>query len=347
MANRIEYIDALRGFTMTLVVLFNLGGPIPPPDNQIVINGILELIRMPLFFFISGFLMFSDRYTNDLLKSRTRNRLLRQLYPTFLIGGLYCITCTDLSLVEMWYSFNKGGYWFTFVSVELFFLFAPLVYLMGRTTMTSSIKVLSFLCLGFLFFCINQIAVKKGITYTDSWKFFNLYHLTYYSLFFLSGAICKMMYHHIQMIVGSISFLITMACLFAVSYLLIDSPYSRMISCTLTSMFFGISFFISLFSILFSKTTFSSTKAANLLGIIGRSTLEIYLLHYFVLSALFNKNLKPYFEIMSDSWYYIPCILLLTFAVISICLTIVKTLKHLRVYSYVFPSTVSNKAYAK
>lgn len=52
--DRIEYIDAMRGFTMLLVVCshvetFMVGSPLKS------INALLGEFQMPLFFFVSGF----------------------------------------------------------------------------------------------------------------------------------------------------------------------------------------------------------------------------------------------------------------------------------------------------
>lgn len=61
---RIEYIDALRGFTMILVVLqhvatFGWELPLGAPN----IHTYLAQIRMPLFFFISGFVLYKASVT--------------------------------------------------------------------------------------------------------------------------------------------------------------------------------------------------------------------------------------------------------------------------------------------
>lgn len=63
MKERIEYIDTMRGFTMLLVVyshvrLYGLYFD----DSNIVssFNSIFLLIRMPLFFFISGFFILQE-----------------------------------------------------------------------------------------------------------------------------------------------------------------------------------------------------------------------------------------------------------------------------------------------
>lgn len=62
----IEYIDSLRGLTIILVVfshvsLFLLGSNCPS-------NDVFLLFRMPLFFFISGYMAYSANFTSSLMK---------------------------------------------------------------------------------------------------------------------------------------------------------------------------------------------------------------------------------------------------------------------------------------
>ena len=52
MTKRIEYIDAMRGFTMLLVVMFHVEWTFWGSDYGY--NSFIEVFRMPLFFFISG-----------------------------------------------------------------------------------------------------------------------------------------------------------------------------------------------------------------------------------------------------------------------------------------------------
>jgi peptidoglycan/LPS O-acetylase OafA/YrhL len=50
---RIEYIDAMRGFTMILVVFSHIEGMLFK-DYYSFVNQVFMSFRMPLFFFISG-----------------------------------------------------------------------------------------------------------------------------------------------------------------------------------------------------------------------------------------------------------------------------------------------------
>ena len=66
-SKRIEYIDAMRGFTMFLVVLghcafYCMGGV---ADDNVYLD-IFQSFRMPLFFFVSGFVFYKgNRICNE------------------------------------------------------------------------------------------------------------------------------------------------------------------------------------------------------------------------------------------------------------------------------------------
>lgn len=75
---RIDYLDALRGFTMILVVLNHVAaeyfGVAYNPSN---IHYYIAQFRMPLFFFVSGFVLYKKDFvwniTNSFMFFRKKN----------------------------------------------------------------------------------------------------------------------------------------------------------------------------------------------------------------------------------------------------------------------------------
>ena len=61
---RIEYIDALRGFTMVLVVLGHIE-LISFCEQTFLYTPYYKFFRMPLFFFISGYIAFRSKKVWD------------------------------------------------------------------------------------------------------------------------------------------------------------------------------------------------------------------------------------------------------------------------------------------
>lgn len=64
---RIEWLDAMRGFTMILVVMFHVSNQsFCQLDNSSSSTPFLLLFRMPLFFFVSGFLVYKPQFERSI-----------------------------------------------------------------------------------------------------------------------------------------------------------------------------------------------------------------------------------------------------------------------------------------
>ena len=113
---RIAYIDAMRGFTMILVVYahvcyFCLDGPL------MGFNRIFYLFRLPCFFMISGWLF--EPVARRSFREVIRHKAMVQLLPTFIFLLLLAPP------PEFFHQLGtlKGGYWFTFVLFEFFVIY--------------------------------------------------------------------------------------------------------------------------------------------------------------------------------------------------------------------------------
>ena len=139
-SGRLEFIDGLRGVTMLMVVYWHV--LVMSLDITTYTAMTLQLFRMPLFFFVSGFFAYSYNYDKNKLRLRLNNRWQRQLLPTLIIFALYILFEVIFygywtngkeftgdffnSLTRNGLSEFKSGYWFTFVLVEVVCVFAPL-----------------------------------------------------------------------------------------------------------------------------------------------------------------------------------------------------------------------------
>lgn len=113
---RIEYIDAMRGFTMILVVYSHVCS-ICLGDMWMGFNAVFFLFRLPCFFFISGWLF--ETMARKPFWMVVRRKMMVQLVPTFIF--LFLLAPPP----EFFHQLGalKGGYWFTFVLFEFFILY--------------------------------------------------------------------------------------------------------------------------------------------------------------------------------------------------------------------------------
>ena len=93
---RLEYIDALRGFTMILVVfahIINYGYHITDAKAETMdtFNNLFIRFRMPLFFFISGFVLYKQEriWDKPFIKDFIKKKFFVQIVPTFIFLFLF------------------------------------------------------------------------------------------------------------------------------------------------------------------------------------------------------------------------------------------------------------------
>ena len=135
-----EWLDALRGFTMIMVVANHVAqiGFEEQWKHSSSLQFLL-LFRMPLFFFISGFLAYKASQVWDLrnLGTLVLKKMRVQLIPTicfFLLATAILKPSFWPGLEESFHSPTKGGYWFTLVLLYMFLIYYPFAYLESKIT---------------------------------------------------------------------------------------------------------------------------------------------------------------------------------------------------------------------
>ena len=118
-APRMEWLDAMRGFTMILVVAYHVS--LIGFDQSIKESSVLPLFvlfRMPLFFFISGFLAYKSNLTwsGNTLGTLVWKKVKIQIFPRLVFVYVFVVLkypdfMTGINAVMA--SPTKGGYWFT------------------------------------------------------------------------------------------------------------------------------------------------------------------------------------------------------------------------------------------
>ena len=126
---RLEWLDALRGFTMILVVAYHVStNGFGEVEKSSMALPFLVLFRMPLFFFISGFLAYKPDF------NWTAGRLGMMVWKKFRIQVIPTLVFMLISLImyhpKFWNHFDqylatpyKLGYWFTLVLLQMFIIY--------------------------------------------------------------------------------------------------------------------------------------------------------------------------------------------------------------------------------
>ena len=121
---RIEYIDALRGMTMILVVFSHVEMSTFDFNTPTFVNDLFISFRMPLFFFISGFIAYKANieWSKQTWWQMSRKKLLVQLIPTFIFGLIHAYAYQGVDFREFIINDHKLGYWFTIALLEIFLI---------------------------------------------------------------------------------------------------------------------------------------------------------------------------------------------------------------------------------
>ncbi len=283
---RIEYIDAMRGFTMILVVYahvlyFCLDGP------TMGFNRIFYLFRLPCFFFISGWL-FESVSCRPFLQV-VRRKFMVQIVPTFIF--LFLLAPPP----EFFHQLGtlKGGYWFTFVLFVFFVIYLLSVRLCHRWCWLVAlvVSVASFIYASWM----NHLRVASpdqgllsgvldvmGFLSVPLWRFY---------IFFYIGTLVR---RHFETFVRYTDLrwvvLMITVCFLAIS--LTPHPASPV----LEYLRFSVGGILGMFMVfVFFRHSYSRLQRLRLsapLQYVGTRTLDIYLLHYFFLP----RFLMPYGE---------------------------------------------------
>lgn len=272
---REAWIDVIRGFSMLLVVYAHVLAELFGCTTNL--NSLFQTTRMPLFFFISGFFMYSVDFNGALLWKRFKNRLAKQLLPTIILFTIFVAIALDFNFVKYILHESKAGYWFTYVSVLYFITLSPLFYLFTKLRMSNNSRIITLVVFILMSILVQYLASYLHFYKTSVSTFLSFAHYATYLKYLAAGSIFRVLWiEYRNTIIKLPIFVITLigfiACYTiggALAYLV---PY------------FGI--YIVLYAFNKIASYHSKSKILDFLSFIGSLTLEIYLLHYFILFCI-------------------------------------------------------------
>lgn len=286
---RLGYIDALRGFTMILVVvahvaLHGLGVDTASPDT---VHYYLQQFRMPLFFFVSGFVFYKSGFLWDWSGVRaflSKKFVVQILSPSlFFLCFMYCNGYAFLGSVI---GSNKLGYWFTFTLFAFFLLYVAMRKLFEWIGLGESTMLLLMLAVGYVLYHAAPYVYANRYALFSSLSFwagvFGIGKMKFF-LFFVVGVCVKRHFGRFEQFLDN-SLLVPVAVfLFLAVNVFVDvDRFGSFLgdSARLLLALCGIVAVFALFRrhrVLFD----GGGRLSLLLRFIGRRTLDIYLLHYF------------------------------------------------------------------
>ena len=314
---RIEFIDALRGFTMILVVLNHVSYYCLGIDNKIPsFHKYLIEIQMPLFFFISGFVLYkpTSRWDNKHMVSFFKSKIPVLLISPLIFMSIYFFI-NHIPFIEGIYEDAKYGYWFTFVLFVFFVYYAITRYILNLLKIDNIYSDLLILLLGFTFFFVNYLPLSIKTQHLLSTG--NLY----YYIFFVIGTLSRKHYKKLQEILDKTPLIII-----AIVIFFLFNIFEKEIHLSTSMILLFLTFLsgvIIVFALFRNKQQYltKETILGNSLQYIGKRTLDIYLLHFFFLPVALKNTIAS-----SLTTHPVPVIELaisLTIALVIIACTLV------------------------
>lgn len=280
---RVDFIDTLRGFAIFMVIFNHISVHITQTVS--VFCDMCLRWRMPLFFFISGFLIHSLLTDAGMLRNRISNRLSKQLYPTLIVFLIFVTLSSILqgkniatSLYNAVFDPMKSGYWFTISLVEVFFSFAIFIYIFNKFKANLKQKI---------FILLSAVSILMVFAYLlegerlghgffgDIVDLLSLVRTLQLALYFYIGIICGIYKIKFIEIVLRKDFAFISLIVFVICYNL------DLRICYLVSRIAGVFTVISIFAHL--QKYIPEHRITIYLKKIGKLTLPIYLFHYFIL----------------------------------------------------------------
>ena len=329
--NRIGYIDALRGMAMILVVYFHIAA-YGFGSYEIGYNDIIERFRMPTFFFISGWLFYKavrpHRGTVPSVRSIIKHKFMVQIIPTAVFMLLYLVMFNLLDINS--FGSDKKGYWFTVVLFEYFVIYVLAEKILNRQDTVMGewrvFAVILILSVGAFYYAkyYTRYAEELGI-WKDLLGFLSFVKIRHI-IFFWFGTFVR---RHFDQFIRLTDNRYVTAILIALFTAIIVWPVVLSTEGIeyIAYLVAGVSGTIICFTFfrIHAQHFSQDTWYGRCLQLIGRRTLDIYLIHYFVL---------PYDLVQPEVWLqyhhntlFVPMALILALWVIIISLLISSILR--------------------
>lgn len=313
MGKRIEYIDALKGFVMLLVVMSHINYHCFQLRDTFSFNNLSPLFMMPLFFFISGYLMYKpDRFLSFSARDwwgAIGKRLLQILVPTLVFMGIACLI-KRISVPDILFDGFKGGFWFTFI-LPFFFIGWVLLYILFKpvSKKNENIFFILSLLLGILCYFGSEF-LTSPYNPGRSEKInglFCVYNLRYFVYYAFGAAARKYQDLFMRTVRNNIFNAVNLSLFFAGTVFRFMGSYSGLVKAILLFIL-GFSGTLLAYSVFLRYEDFFSkrTRTGRTLQYIGERTLDVYLIHGLILPVnlafigrFFYENPNPILEIFA------------------------------------------------
>ena len=293
---RLSWLDALRGFTMILVVAYHVAQvSFHETEKTSAALPFLVLMRMPLFFFVSGFLAYKASFTWTIPNALklTWKKLKVQVIPALVFMGLFVVFKMKGDIADNFMrllaSPTKGGYWFTWVLLQMFIIYYVCCYV-GKS-LSPRKGVLLFAGWAASVFAYETLYLPKVFTYHEDtfFAYSSLVQTIRYMQFFLLGNIIRRYWHQAERLFDTSWFfplVVTLAVVCCADIFQLHTLKKVWVNLPRTTAMYALLLIVVMFFKHYQAWFEEGKRTGRFLSFIGTRTLDIYLLHFLLLPKM-------------------------------------------------------------
>ena len=293
---RLSWLDALRGFTMILVVAYHVAQvSFHETEKTSAALPFLVLMRMPLFFFVSGFLAYKASFTWTIPNALklTWKKLKVQVIPALVFMGLFVVFKMKGDIADNFMrllaSPTKGGYWFTWVLLQMFIIYYVCCYVGKSLSLRKG--VLLFAGWAASVFAYETLYLPKVFTYHEDtfFAYSSLVQTIRYMQFFLLGNIVRRYWHQAERLFDTSWFfplVVTLAVVCCADIFQLHTLKKVWVNLPRTTAMYALLLIVVMFFRHYQAWFEEGKRTGRFLSFIGTRTLDIYLLHFLLLPKM-------------------------------------------------------------
>ena len=293
---RLSWLDALRGFTMILVVAYHVAQvSFHETEKTSAALPFLVLMRMPLFFFVSGFLAYKASFTWTIPNALklTWKKLKVQVIPALVFMGLFVVFKMKGDIADNFMrllaSPTKGGYWFTWVLLQMFIIYYVCCYVGKSLSLRKG--MLLFAGWAASVFAYETLYLPKVFTYHEDtfFAYSSLVQTIRYMQFFLLGNIVRRYWHRAERLFDTSWFfplVVTLAVVCCADIFQLHTLKKVWVNLPRTTAMYALLLIVVMFFRHYQAWFEEGKRTGRFLSFIGTRTLDIYLLHFLLLPKM-------------------------------------------------------------
>ena len=293
---RLSWLDALRGFTMILVVAYHVAQvSFHETEKTSAALPFLVLMRMPLFFFVSGFLAYKASFTWTIPNALklTWKKLKVQVIPALVFMGLFVIFKMKGDIADNFMrllaSPTKGGYWFTWVLLQMFIIYYVCCYVGKSLSLKKGVLLFAGWAASVLAY--ETLYLPKVFTYHEDtfFAYSSLVQTIRYMQFFLLGNIVRRYWHQAERLFDTSWFfplVVTLAVVCCADIFQLHTLKKVWVNLPRTTAMYALLLIVVMFFRHYQAWFEEGKRTGRFLSFIGTRTLDIYLLHFLLLPKM-------------------------------------------------------------